>query len=489
MYTFIQMSHFQARVDVPGTRDTFSRHKYNFPQNFFISISEEAMGIVFLLISLLVRHSQADTFEVLSNITKTVFRDEKTICYIHDRNGLEHILDQALSLSNHVIVNLEMDRLRSVTSDIFCNGYILCISDVIKFEDYFQNKNLHTFYFKPHRRLLLIFENRSQETPILQFIANLYAVDIITVSNLRYDAGADDKSKNLLVYSVYKNEILLEWNYRDELVFNATKFEAQGWWPKFYFNNKQFVFTISLFDCPPFVTVKEDGSVGGAEFKIIESVVKNWPVEYNILRNDKGMWSFIWKQMEANVSDVAACSMWQSASAGKNVDFTYPIRQTSVTFLVPKPQLLPDCTFFFQPFQYSIFLAMIFIHFILNIVIYLFRSYYEKSSDINAVQIQLHLIRIVSQGSIKCFPFLRVSSIRFVIISWICASIILAIYYQAGLTSNLTKPRYTNLVNTFKDMVDQKVVWLAPTTAFQKRFRSFGSETFTRLADLYEKGM
>lgn len=447
------------------------------------------MSIILLLIPLFVSHSEAGTPELLSDITRTVFKDKKTICYIHDRNNLEHIVHRALLLSDHVILSLEMDRLRLVTTDVICNGYVLCISDVVKFEDYFQNKNRYTFYFKPHHRLLLIFEDRSQETSVLQFVTNLYAVDVITVRNLRYDTEVDGESKNLLVHSVYKNETLLEWNYRDKLVFNRTKFASYRWQPKFLFNGTQFVFMISLFDCPPFVTIKEDGAVEGTEFKIIESVVKNWPVKYNIPTSDyRGMWSLVWKQMEANASDVAACSMWQTMSEGKNIDITYPFRQTCVTFLVPKPQLLPDGTFVFQPFQYPLYLAMMFTVFLVNIVLYLLMCYYEKPSDVNAVQMHVYLVRLISQGSIRYFPSLRVTSIRFVIISWICASILLTTYYQAGLTSNLTKPRYTNLVTTLAGMVEKKVTWLAPTTNFQKHFRSSGLETFAKLADLFEKG-
>ncbi|KAJ8917161.1 hypothetical protein NQ315_012653 [Exocentrus adspersus] len=439
-------------------------------------------GDVFLgpLLSLFLMDPHQVNCDSLADIIKTVFEEDKTICYIHSKND-NFVLEKSLAVAGKAVLNYQMAYLHQTTSDIFCNGYILNLNDVAEFENYFHNRTKYSFYFKPHRRLLLFSNNSVKVTATLELISNLYGLDIITATRA---------SGRIIFYSVYRNQTLLAWNYADisTLTLNKAKFKRFNWSPNFYIKNKRYPFRVSLFNCPPFVTLSRNGTeVGGTEHVIIETIAKTWPVEYKILTSPvKGMWSMVWKEMEDNSSDVAACSMWLSASTGKSVDFTYPFRQTCVTFLVPKPQLLPDSTFPFQPLQVEVWVLDTVVIFVATAFLYFIRSFYEDKVDV--VEVYLHLIRLGSVGAIKQFPSLKQLPVRFSVLAWIWAVVILSTYYQAGLTSNLTKPRYANDVRTLKDMAERKLIWLAPTSYFQKNFLSSGSTTFATLAESYVKG-
>lgn len=60
-------------------------------------------------------------------------------------------------------------------------------------------------------------------------------------------------------------------------------------------------------------------------------------------------------EVNRDESDIAFGSLWHSGYLPQNISFTYPPHnQCWVTFLVPKPKLLPDASYVFQPLSFNL---------------------------------------------------------------------------------------------------------------------------------------
>lgn len=126
-------------------------------------------------------------------------------------------------------------------------------------------------------------------------------------------------------------------------------FAKRKWLPRF---SKGDSFRATAFHCEPFVSVK-NGTVVGIEPEIVREATRGWPLDYLIILNNGT------ESLRNGSSQTAMCSQWPSSSfAEEDLDPTVPYEEACLTFLVPKPPLLPGSTFVFQPFQARLWLLL-----------------------------------------------------------------------------------------------------------------------------------
>lgn len=425
-----------------------------------------------------------NTVTIFSEIIKEVFRN-KIICYINDDNSLNHLMEKALVNAEINVISIAYNNMKHITIDLPCTGYIVTVLDGNDFLRYYSKQRENTFVFKPWKRLLLMYEKPPRRFEELRAPVVNSAIDILLIElPLRNNTSNlfDSSSYNeISVKSLYKNSTILSW-HSDRREIDWTKFEAIKWTP-----TKENV-KVSFFHCPPFMYVNGNGTVtNGLEYHVIKEVIKYVPIKPMLLESE--FWSEASGLVERNLSDIAVCSQWHISSRGKNIDFTYPLRQVCCTFLVKKPTLLPDSTFIFQPLQAAVYLLtiiMLMVVFLLFILAnYVYRDYKDVSHPPDFILQLLYLTRILSMGGVTNLPIILCTHAKFLLGLWYLYCVIFSTCYSAGMTSCLTDPRYTNNIDTLQNMVDYRIQWFAMDTSLRDYFGTIDTTLFTSLANLY----
>lgn len=435
-----------------------------------------------LLVQLITGHPD-ETITLFSRIIKKLFH-EKIICHINDENSFNYLVEEALVGTEINVISISYNNLKHITVDLPCTGYIVTLSDGDDFLRYYSTQKENTFVFKPWKKLLLIYEKPPRHFETLYRPVLDSAIDIMLVELPKRNTASNFFSYNgILVKSLYTNSTILSWS-SDQSKIDWTKFGPIKWTPM------KANLRVSFFHCPPFMYVKKNGTVTeGLEYRLIREVIKTIPIKPMLV--DGGNWSAASDMVEGNASDVAVCSQWHINSKGKNIDFTYPIKQICCTFLVKKPTLLPDSSFVFQPLQAPLYLATIVILMVVFFLLVLSNYIHRDPNDDNQSRdLELHMLyltRTLSMGGAANLPIILCSGAKFLLGFWYLYCVIFSTCYSAGMTSCLTKPRYTNNIDTLQNMADYRIQWFGMDDNLRDYFRIINTSLFTALADLYVK--
>lgn len=228
--------------------------------------------------------------------------------------------------------------------------------------------------------------------------------------------------------------------------------------------------TVSLFDCPPFVVCNHiRDCYDGVEIRMLMEIAKDWNINYQIFKREDSPWAKTVDNVENGTSNLALCSPFLQSVAKRNLDMTVSYSDACLTFLVPKPKILPKETYVLQPLQKICWIIIIFVTLFVaffcifcSIVykIFLNRKTGRKFLDFGANV--MDSIRLVTLGSLKRFPSGEELIYRFILSSWCITSLLISTGYSGGFTSSFTTPRYSNPINSFKDMVDQNIYFGSP---------------------------
>lgn len=136
----------------------------------------------------------------------------------------------------------------------------------------------------------------------------------------------------------------------------------------------------------------------------------------------------------------------------KNVSLTYPHTQVCVTFLVPKPNLLPEAAYVFQPLHLTLWILIV-VAVILTCFVVRFLTYVGERNQINSGSMKfsdsiipiLYGIRIFTMGSVKRRIPSGLTYLRIMFLAFAFTCLCLSTAYSAGFASSLTYPRYYGL--------------------------------------------
>lgn len=273
-------------------------------------------------------------------------------------------------------------------------------------------------------------------------------------------------------------------------------FSEKAWIANFINTNQ--TIRISVFNCTPFVYLtKENAIAGGTEIRLAKEVTKGLPVKFSLVQTtDKwGLWAASLKTLEQNTRDLSLCAQFLPQAAEYNLDFTDPFTQMSLTFLVPKPNLMDQHTYIFQPLHLKswliFFFFMVYLSGALSFTNYVYGKLgvrngllTENLYSTNNISLLKNPILAKNIFSTENFSFKQQLLDSF-FLSWrfFCLSppnfhysntkiifkilmvasyvnsMMLSTYYNAGFTSILAFPRYTEPISTIQDMIDKNIYW------------------------------
>lgn len=258
--------------------------------------------------------------------------------------------------------------------------------------------------------------------------------------------------------------VYLAWNKKSScannsivLNFSLEKiFDKHSWRPK----PKKAV-TVETFTCPPFVHYDEvQGKYTGIEYNILQEITKDWHIVLNIdsdSSNATSKWNYIVESLLQKKADVAMCSLWLNSLVYlfPNISITYPLINTCATLLVPKPQLLPDISYVFQPVQFNLWIFLMVFILVNSLIFRLFSQ--SNTYKRNFFYYVFNTVRVFTSGSLPKTPSPNQYALRYILISFSLTSLLLSTAYSAGFISLLTYPRLAKPVLCLEDVVNMDI--------------------------------
>lgn len=231
-------------------------------------------------------------------------------------------------------------------------------------------------------------------------------------------------------------------------------------------------FELSTYNCHPFVFYNEETKTcNGVEYQMVNEILKGHYVVCNFLDlneiHDEHPAKYAIDRVISNESDLAACGFWQVALMTlQNTSITNAVGQLCIGVLVPKPKLLPEFSYVFQPMQLNIWLTII-------IFILLGSKLMQLVSKLNFrgltegrivydefLESLLQTIQLFTFGSVIRQPSLKQLALCWILCSFSVSFSLLSTAYAVGSNSIFTYPRFTKPILTIGDLVesDYKVV-------------------------------
>nr|AVH87291.1 ionotropic receptor 3 [Holotrichia parallela] len=215
----------------------------------------------------------------------------------------------------------------------------------------------------------------------------------------------------------------------------------------------------------------------GIDWYSIKELVKKLNTTYEIVKENKesSSWfgqvhpNFTGDGLFGNLAedriDIGFGALYQWDDFHHYMDYSQPSVQTTVTCLVPRPQMLGGWLTPFIAFSGPIWIALGLIVLISIPSLYFtlawdrlkrFKSIKVKSIEL-LLDSTLQTQAMYVNQSVGYIP--ENFSSRLVFASILTMSLILGSIYDSGLASNMTIPRYYGIIRTAKDMVDNKLPW------------------------------
>lgn len=328
---------------------------------------------------------------------------------------------------------------------------------------------------------VVIFSKENCSQCVLQFEkAYPLSTEIVLVS---FQA----ENTSVCVYLAWTKKSLCTHNNLKHFNFLLKKvFEKHSWRPK-----PQETVIVETFECPPFVQYDEyQRNYTGIEYNILQEIAIDWPIVFNIDNdndNAKSKWNSIVESLLQKKADVAMCSLWLKSLTDlfPNISMTYPFIDTCATLLVPKPNLLPDISYVFQPVQLSLWIFLVVFIIVSSFILRMFSccSTYKQ----NFLFYVFNTVRILTSGSLPTTPPSNHYGWRYLLFSFSLTSLLLSTAYSAGFISLLTYPRLVQPVLYLEDVVNMGVkidIDAGDVSSFSSFLRKFENVYIKEMANL-----
>lgn len=428
-----------------------------------------------IIFSLFIKHClQTEVADPIQDVVKYSFKSPFCLYLISDENIIANTLAKLLlKLKITVVIILQNSktdyRQRLKLPLLECNGCIIA-SDKFTFlkEFFYRHYALHV---KPYMRILIIYDGEeSLIVPDFTYFAEVKGIDIITVEGINFNQGKDPSGYNgLKVTSLISKKQLGFWNSQGNWNFNKQDFDNIQWLPKFNHDRNTY-FKISAFNCSPFLIYDpREGVYDGIEYRILKDAFKNWPLKFIIYTNETSdssdLYTTVRDDVESGLTDIALCSHWQMNASRLLVDISRPYRQVCVTFLVPKPKLLPHFLYVFQPLRTELWCLILFVILLITLILHLIGIHYKVIKYVRHPysDISLSLLDSIQSCTFGCLRYLRKVSQNFRLkftLSFLCIqAVLLTTAYLAGFASLLIYPRYNKPIRNFQDMLEHNIYW------------------------------
>lgn len=430
-------------------------------------------NFLFVAVLITLHSKQCKTEEVVQIIHKTIqemVKNSYCVIYYTPKNKVPLIVQEALKLDN-------MHTFYSVThqiSDLKCGVFIIFSDSLEELHSAFA-RHLQESNQLLNKKILVFFSGNTvlENKGFMEIYPKSARVVFVEgvgedMTNIWNTTTRTDHPIKVTFTSTGKE--VIPKSIRD---LDFKKFYTKSWRPQI---DKKF--RISLFRWSPYVIYHESTKTfTGAEYDIVREIIKDWPVEHKFHGyNDTkmgGYWNEVVDEVDDGKSDIALGSLWQSVfSSHNNVFCSYPYTQVCITFLVPKPKLLSDASYVFQPLSLKLWILIIVVMFITCLCVRILTLLEQKGNIMrqrqrikhsNTLTLIFYGIRIFTLGSIKRIIPAALIHLRILFLAFAFTSLCLSTAYSGGFTSSLTSPRYEDPIWTIKDMIKQNIKLSADT--------------------------
>lgn len=399
-----------------------------------------------------------NTVEIVRQIIQDFVKNSYCIIYSVRDDKMSLVAELALSLSDSHTYYLTNGQITNLN----CNRFIIFSENITDLPNAFA-KHIQEGNQLLNQKILVLYHDTINDKDML---LNLYpnGTQVIFVEIMGEDtANIWKKTSNTseqvkLTFGLTGKEYIL----KSANNFNLKKFQPKSWRPQM-----QRRFKASVFKHAPFVVFHQElNTFTGTEYKILKDITQDWALAIRYIRELYSEKSYSYDDKVINdvsngISDVAFSSLWQTSYLRTNFSLTYPHTQVCVTFIVPKPKLLSEASYVFQPFHLTLWLLIIIV---LVITCYCLRflEYVQHTNGLNvtfsdSVISILYGFRVLTQGGINRNIPTALIHLRMLFVSFAFTCLCLATAYSAGFTSSLTNPRYLSPIWTIKDMIKQNI--------------------------------
>lgn len=443
-----------------------------------------ALLIVILAIGLHALPQQNITaVEIIKNVLEYVFAGKTNILYLRSShfadNNMNHYVDTSLmSMTNKVYLVADPN---NRNEEFKSTAHVVVFNEYLKYYNHLR-EHVSDHILGENIRVVIFIEGN--HTKYAEYFEDTYPIgtEITFISPNPTQSKDTQQFSGICIHLLWKKRSFCV-NRNTSKLLLAKMFASKSWRP----TPKQ-TMTVQTFNCPPFVQYDErQQTYTGIEYNILQEVTKNWPLNLNIINASdpfKSKWSLAIDSLLEGNADMAMCSMWLTLMVDllPNVSITYPFIDTCVTLVVPKPQVLPDVSYVFQPVQLNLWILLMFLVPIMSLVLRVF-----SQSDDNLCSFAFVAIRLLTVGSSAMSLSSKQRVLRYVVVSFSLTSLLLSTAYSAGFISLLTYPRLVKPVLYLEDVVKMNVkidTEIPDVGKFAGFFRKFENLKIQKMADL-----
>lgn len=163
--------------------------------------------------------------------------------------------------------------------------------------------------------------------------------------------------------------------------------------------------------------------------------------------------------MSAN-ADFVFCALWVFYPRCSKIDFSHSFIETCITFLVPRPQILPyNWISIFQQLSGKVWGAIL-ISFVIIIIaskLFYFLTNSIHNQNINEPDYLITIIGLFVTGN--SIPITKVLGLRSLLSAWGLVGLFICMFYSSDLVSYLTLNKYTKRIDTPDDFVKSNLTW------------------------------
>lgn len=239
------------------------------------------------------------------------------------------------------------------------------------------------------------------------------------------------------------------------------------------------VLRVSTFNYPPFVIFRNESDTikyDGIEYRICNELVSKLKLGMEITEpQDNQMWGELldngtYTGLNGDIlygrADIAFAALYMSYDQWQVLEFSFPYVSLSLSFLIPRPQLVPQWMCIILPFQPTLWLAHI-VSIVFSVTfLFILGGAWNKMFPLRKLtpydQIRktiLDIGQIISQGSIAVYP--AQEPIRHFVYWWTLFCLILGTAYSASLFSFLTVPQYQKPIETVHELATSALQWIS----------------------------
>lgn len=382
---------------------------------------------------------------VLRKLLQRLFSNYTCLVFISDNDKPSTVFAKAITEIKIPTISISSKKIDAFDVDTnHCRGYIISVKKATTI--YTSFVALRKNQFGQNKRFVVLNDDPN---PLETKLSEAYKEGISI----------------LKVQSFNDSKLLLSWNEEKKILNEKTKIEDF----EIKMTNKpvpQGKFRIALFNCPPDVVYDETtSSYSGFEYKMLNQIVKDWTVEYLFYKeiiSGNNLWDTIIKKVVDKETDISICSLWQMGSINEAnahlLSLTYPTRQSCYTLLVPKPKLLSDDSYIFQPMQWKTWLTIA-ITIILGSKVLQLASIFSRYTTVynSVLESFFRTVQIFTNGVASKLPPLEQLPVCCVFVSFSIAFLLLSTTYGAGFSSILTYPRFSKPINTIDDLIENDI--------------------------------